>query len=116
MTTPKRIWVLIRHDGMLGSVSAKPHVKTALSNRWTEHEYRLVKPKREALAYVVKSGREYLYALTKDLFTTNRWVAFRWAPDDLDGARAAAKDVKGRVVRLVRKRRHLGRKQNATRA
>ncbi len=94
MTPPKRVWVTDGDDDTPRSVSNCPVPGAS--------EYRLVKPKRETLAYVVKRGELYLYGAE---FLRARVLAERWSPDDVSGALTQAEEMGegARIIRLVRR-------------
>lgn len=70
------------------------------------HEYALVRPKREVLAYVVARGpkgqREYIYS-SPVLYWGPLCEAHRWKVSDLGEAEECAKAHGGTVRPLVRK-------------
>ncbi len=98
MTPPKRVWL----------TAAEALGLTDKDTGGDTHEYRLVKPKRETVAYVVKRGEMYLYDHDGQPSSPLTWTdsastADRWHPKDRGIALQWATSFHARRVRLVRR-------------
>lgn len=100
MQAPKDVWINLYPAGdiyvHLDEASAAVGLGPVSGGQ--THRYRLVKPSRPAIAYVVKTGIGYVYGArtVASLTLADRWAVKAEAAD-------VARNVNGRVVKLVRK-------------